>query len=291
VSSISVVIPARNEPTLGETVAAVCVDLPADGQVVVVDDASNDDSARHVAALDDRVTVIRTDARLGAAVARNIGAARSRGDLLVFADAHVRPGRDWPAMLEVLNDPTVGAVGPTLVDEWHGIGRGLRLTDVQLNVEWVETSDGAREPYDVPLVPGFFLGMRSQTFRDIGGFDAGFVGWGIEDTELCMHLLLLGYRCVIVPRVDVVHAPVPGLVPDYHNEWHHALHNILRTGHVHFGAERLAQMYASFVDDDTLRSARDAVVRGDAERRRTAVQAARRYDDDWLYDYCGESVA
>ena len=282
----SVVIAARDEPLLAETVASVLDELPPNGEIVVVDDSSRNGSAAEVASLDPRVRVHRPPRRLGVAGARNLGARIARRDVLVFADAHVRPRPGWRALVRELADPTVGATGPTLVDGSTGsTGRGLRLCDAATRTAWLE--DRGLAPYAVPLLPGFFVVMRRQVFVSIGGFDAGLVGWGVDDIELSMHLATLGYRCVVVPQVEVVHAPADGVTPDYHLEWEPLLRNILRLGGVHFGDARLKELHDAYRADNAFEPALAAVAAGDVARRREAVQRARRFDDDWFFRWCG----
>jgi glycosyltransferase involved in cell wall biosynthesis len=282
--SVSVVIAARDEPRLEQTVRGFCRELPEDGEIVVFDDASRDDSALAVARIDPRVHVHRSRTRLGVAAARNAAARLATGNVLVSADAHVdvRPG--WLELIDHLEDPGVGAVGPTLVDGASaGTGRGLRVVDVQTNTVWLD--DRGRLPYDVPLLPGFFIVVRRQVFVEVGGFDGGMIGWGYDDIEFCMHIVNLGYRCVLVPEVEVVHAPVG--TPAYHSEWAPGLVNLLRMGYVHFGQRRLKELYDECAGFETFERARRLVAAGGAERRRAAVQRARRFDDEWFFALCG----
>ncbi len=280
----SVVIPARNEPTLPDTIGCICAELPSDGEVLVVDDHSDVPLDGEIARLDRRVRVYRPRTRVGVAVARNIGARRTTGDVLVFADAHVRPRAGWLGLVDLIDDPKVGATGPALVDGQSGArGEGLRFVDAATNTEWLEPR--GRLPHPVPLLPGFFIAMRRQTFADVGGFDSGMVGYGVEDIELCLHLVMLGYDCLLVPELEVEHAPVPG-VPEYQLDWESGLHNILRLGVVHFGTRRVDELFSAYRDYETFHSARAAVAAGGAEQRRRAVQAVRRFDDDWFFELC-----
>jgi glycosyltransferase involved in cell wall biosynthesis len=283
-TSVSVVIATRDEPRLEKTVEGFLRELPDKGEVIVVDDASRSEATVSAVAVDQRVRMHRSSTRLGVARARNTGARLAVGDLLVFADAHVdvRPG--WLSLLDHLNDPGVGAAGPTLVDGPSLIlCRGERLVDLTLNTEWLEMRGDL--PYVVPLLPGFFLAARRQVFVNVGGFDSGMVGWGIEDIEFSMHLGTLGYRCMLVPEVEVVHAPVS--TPDYHDEWAPALQNILRLGHVHFSHRRIKELHDGLKGYEAFDQALRAVAASNVDRRRAAVQRARRFDDDWFFALSG----
>src|ERR1051326_5307745 len=87
---ISVVVISRNEgKELQRTVENFDDTLPAGGEIVVIDDGSTDGSADRVVARRGRIKLLRV-AGYGVARARNLGAHRSRGDVIVYADAHLR---------------------------------------------------------------------------------------------------------------------------------------------------------------------------------------------------------
>ena len=91
----SVVVPVFNGAhVLGWSAPAV---LALDGvaEIVYVDDGSTDDTAVHLAGLaSDLIRVVRLEQNVGRAAARNVGAAASHGDTLLFLDADVRPPPD-----------------------------------------------------------------------------------------------------------------------------------------------------------------------------------------------------
>ena len=109
---VSVVIPTRNRSALlTMTLRSVLRQQNVSLEVIVVDEASTDDTAAAVAALaDDRIRIIRHDTPLGVSTARNRGAADARGEWLAFLDdddlwapdklarqlnAAREAGRDW----------------------------------------------------------------------------------------------------------------------------------------------------------------------------------------------------
>ena len=88
-SDCSVIIPAYNRrSTVGRALASVLAQTDPPHEVIVVDDASSDDTAAAVATfVDCRIRVIRHERRLGAAAARNTGARIARGRWLAFLDS------------------------------------------------------------------------------------------------------------------------------------------------------------------------------------------------------------
>jgi GT2 family glycosyltransferase len=285
---VSVVVVSRNEGSdLGHTVDALLGHLGEGDELIVVDDESTDGSADDVAGIDPRLIVHRAPRRLGVAGARNRGVELASGDLLVFADAHVEPLGPWlTAMQTVLRDAEVGAVSVALVDRASGAkGYGLRFVDAATNLAWIESA--GRGPQPVPLLPGAFLAILRDVFVAVGGFDPGMRGYGIEDNEFSLRLWSLGYRCLLLPEVEVLHGSSASQPRDYYDEWQTSLHNILRLGVVHYGPRRLEQMLRLYRDDNSLPGALAAVLASDATKRREAVQAARTYDDEWFFTFCG----
>lgn len=109
---VSVVVPAHDSARyLDECLDSVFAqqgDLEL--QVIVVDDASSDDTAQ-VARAHDKVELIRFDENRGPSAARNAGIAAARGEFVAFLDSDDR----WPegklaAQLAVLQDEPAAAL-------------------------------------------------------------------------------------------------------------------------------------------------------------------------------------
>jgi glycosyltransferase involved in cell wall biosynthesis len=83
----SVIIPVRNGVRfIAEAVTSVLRQLGSDDEVLVVDDASVDDTAAMLAAMSDpRLRVLKACGR-GVSAARNLGLATARGDFVAFLD-------------------------------------------------------------------------------------------------------------------------------------------------------------------------------------------------------------
>jgi GT2 family glycosyltransferase len=266
---------------LRRTVDSLLAGLPADGEVVVVDDGSADGSADALAGRYLGVTVARPKVRLGVAGARNDGAALAQGEVLVFSDAHVAAQPGWlPPLLEVLAQPGVGLAAPVVaaMGRPDARGHGFRWKDAALNIEWLGPRSG--EPHPVPMAPGCFLAMRREVFAAVGGFDPGMIVWGMEDAELCLRLWTLGFECLLVPSVTVEHLFRSS--HPYPVAWEPVLHNVLRLAVVHFGPERTSRVISCLTGNGAFPVAFARLAAGDARARREAIRASRRYDDDWF---------
>jgi GT2 family glycosyltransferase len=283
---VSVVIPSHDEgDRLTATVQSLLDTLPATAELIVVDDCSGDGSAEQLAQADSRIRVLRPPERLGVAGARNYGASVSRGSLLVFCDAHVSVPPGWPlALAEALAVADVGAVAPGIRAMDTGVtGYGLTWVGRPLQAEWLERF--ASTPYAVPFLGGGFLAMRREVFFRSGGFDPGFIVWGSEDFELSLRLWTLGWECRVVPMVEVAHhfrTSFPYPVGD-----EAIIHNQLRLSVLHFGKSRLAALISILADDPHFPSAASRLLAGDALDRRTQIEHARLYDDEWFTEAFG----
>lgn len=86
---LDVVIPCHNYGRyLADAIESALAQIAFEVRVIVVDDASTDNTAEVVAGFDAATVIgLRIDQPSGAANARNIGASRSDSDFLAFLDA------------------------------------------------------------------------------------------------------------------------------------------------------------------------------------------------------------
>ena len=280
---LSVIIISRNEGKfLRHTVENLEATLPAKSQIIVVDDASTDGSADFLAQRRPCVQRLRTPG-IGVARARNFGAARSTGQTLLFADAHLALPVGWcEPLLEALQDPAVGAVAPGIrgMIPRHKPGYGLRFRGPAMEVAWNVRKP--RHPSPVSILPGCTLAMRRDVFeREECRWDEGLLQRGNIDNEFCMRLWLLGFQLLVVPEVMVRHrfrkrSPVQVGWPEY-------LHNRLRLAFVHFKDERLTRCLSALRAYPGFGEALRLVVDSDAGARRRLITSLRSKDDDWYF--------
>lgn len=284
---ISAVVIARDESThLRRTVENLQGTLPAPSEILVVDDGSRDGCSDF---LDGRISrdirLIRST-NLGVARARNLGAGRTRGDIIVFADAHIcLPESWWKPLTDLLANPSVGAVAPAISD-WNCTRRkgfGLYLPGPELKAQWLLRQFD--EPYPVPILPGCCLAMRRETFDATGGFDTGLISTGGVDNELGVRFWLLGYELWVVPSVEVLHLFRTGF--PYPVFWKTALHNRLRLAFAHFSSRRIAQVLSSLRKYDEFRQALTIILESDISAWRSQLASTRVHDDNWLFQRFG----
>jgi GT2 family glycosyltransferase len=195
-----VIVPARNAAhTLGACLAALAPQLAAlaPAELIVVDDGSTDPTAELA---EQHGALVERLAGLGPAAARNAGARRARGWLLVFVDADCLPAPGClAALLRAFDDPTVaGARGA-----YRGPQRSLVARFNQLELE--EKQERMAASRQVTVIDTACAAYRRAVFCRHGGFDERFPSTSAEDVELSFRLTAAGARLLFVPEAQVRH--------------------------------------------------------------------------------------
>jgi GT2 family glycosyltransferase len=184
VLTVSAVVPATDAPaTLGRCRAALAASARGPDQVIVVEGPAD----------------------LSAAAARNTGAGRATGDVLVFVDADVEVHGDALARIRDAfeADPDLTAVFGSYDDTPSAPGR----VSVFRNLLHHHVHHAGAGPAET-----FWTGLgaiRRDVFADIGGFDdARYRHASIEDIELGDRLRRRGHRIVLDPAIQGTHLKV-----------------------------------------------------------------------------------
>jgi glycosyltransferase involved in cell wall biosynthesis len=178
--SFSVVVPVRNgEATIGTCVESLLAQrYPADRyEIIVVDNASTDDTARGVASYP--VTLLRCETP-GPSPARNTGVRHSHAEVIAFTDADCVADAGWLAGLApAFADDAVGAAGGAIESFDHP-----QRTLVELFCADVRPlrNYGSGDGELLPFLMGANAAYRRAPLLTAGGWDEG-LGTA-EDIEL-----------------------------------------------------------------------------------------------------------
>jgi len=180
-------------------------------EVIVVDDASPDDSAATLAQLDG-LHLLRNAQNLGFVGSSNAGATEARGEFLLFLNNDTQVTSGWlDALLQCFAERAdCGIAGGRLV---YPDGR-LQEAGALVFTDGSGWTTGRFEPRDAAAfryrretdyVSGAALMIRRDVFQRIGGFDARYAPAYYEDTDLAFTIRRLGLRVYYEPSSTVIH--------------------------------------------------------------------------------------
>ena len=193
-TQVSVVIPAYNGTSryLEQAIHSVLAQTYADHEIIVVDDASTDDTRELVQKIP-HVRYLRRSENGGQAAARNTGAQRAQGPYLAFLDQDDL----WePTFLEETRSILESSTRATLV---HCDGHQVDEQNTILEYDAAMKHRGSitqllRGGHDVATSGTLF---RKACFDAVGGYDAQLSIW--EDMDLAIRLWRLD-RFIHLPK-------------------------------------------------------------------------------------------
>lgn len=193
-------------------------------EIIVVDNASSDGSAEHVASCYPRVRLIRNASNLGFAKANNVGIAASTSKYvcLVNSDVKVLPNC-INSLVEYCEEYSgVGMAGPRVIGGdgklqrscrgfptvWNMFCRALALDTIFPKAK-VFTGYSLRYwPQDtcraVDILSGCFWLVRREALLEVGVLDESFFMYG-EDMDWCKRFHNHGWNLVFVPTAEAIH--------------------------------------------------------------------------------------
>lgn len=212
---VSVIIPNYNgrrflDPCLGallrQTYAQELI------EVIMVDDASTDDSVAYVRERYPQVKIVELARNSGLAAGCNAGARAADGDLLVMLNNDTEPEPGWLAALVDVAEahPTAGAVASKMLlfdrrDTLHNAGDVMGADGIPRNRGVWEVDRGQ---YDARTEIfggcGGGVAYRRDAWEAAGGFDERLFMY-LEDVDLAWRLQLLGWQSRFAPAARLYH--------------------------------------------------------------------------------------
>lgn len=182
---VSVVLPTFNRAReLRRSIHSVLSQTFRDFELIVIDDASTDDTEEVMKGIDDgRLRYERLSTNLGGAEARNIGSSMARGDIVAFQDSD----DEWTCLKleksvrELEADPAVGWVFSPFIQLW---GTGCRR--MPMKNPTVDQAGFYESLLDANVVGTPTLVVKRAVLETVGGFDASMPRY--QDWELALRL-------------------------------------------------------------------------------------------------------
>jgi GT2 family glycosyltransferase len=212
---------------LEESVQCVLKDPLVDEFVIVDNGSSLTDAAwlRTLADRDCRVVLLAGHGNVGFARGANLGAARARGDVLVFLnpDAFLQPGCIAALVREVEAHPAPCLVGGRVLNADRTEQRGGRRGEItpmsallslstlsklipgwrRYEVHW-ENEALPDAAVQAPTISGACFCMRRADFQELKGFDEKYF-LHVEDVDLCWRVRQAGGQVLFHPKAEVIH--------------------------------------------------------------------------------------
>jgi GT2 family glycosyltransferase len=191
--AVSIVVPVHGRAALTKR----CLDtllatLPPGCEVIVVDDASSDETPTLLRSYGERIRRLRLPRNLGYGGACNAGAASARHDTLVFLNNDTEPHSGW---LQALTGyaaahrraAIVGAklLYPTGVVQHAGVAIGQDGYPHNLYAGLPAEHPAVNRSRALQAVTGACMLVARPTFERLGGFDTGYSN-SLEDVDLCL---------------------------------------------------------------------------------------------------------
>jgi GT2 family glycosyltransferase len=184
-----------------------------DAEIIVVDNASTDNTVSIIESKYPDVTLIRNSVNNGYSHGNNLGARHSRGEYLVFLNPDTVVAEGWLiAFKSALAGENVGLVTPKMLllsdpTRINACGHQVHITGIVQCRNIGLKADKFQTTEEVDAISGAAFGIKREVFKELGGLDASFFLY-IEDSDISWRAWSSGYRCLYVPNSVIYH--------DYH---------------------------------------------------------------------------
>jgi GT2 family glycosyltransferase len=206
----SIIVPVYNQSALTARCLRRLVELDA-CELLVVDDASTDDTLETLAEFGGRVRVVRHRVNKGFAASCNDGAKTAKGKFLVFLNNDTVPQTGWlEALLEHARaHPRAAVVGGKLLYPNGAVQHAGVVICQDRYPRHVYTGFPADHPAvcksrRFQIVTAACMLVRRGVFEREGGFDTAFRN-GFEDVDFCLRLGERGHEVHYCARSVVQH--------------------------------------------------------------------------------------
>jgi GT2 family glycosyltransferase len=207
----AVIVTHNSGAAVAAALPALTAQLADDDELVVVDNASSDDTLATVRRFAPGAVVVSNARNEGFAAGANRGARSARGDLLVFLNPDATPA---PGFVDAIRRPWLERRGWSA---WMGLvtARGGRVVNTNGGVVHFTAIAWAGEagapapgsvdgPREVAFASGACLAVPRTEWERIGGFAERFFMYH-EDVDLSLRLRLAGGMLGVEPAAAVDH--------------------------------------------------------------------------------------
>lgn len=210
---VSIIIPVFNKWALTRAClrSLQACGLQDAAEIIVVDNASSDETSRALPQQFPEVRHLRQEQNLGFAGGNNLGAREARGDLIMLLNNDTEVSPDWfDALSSVFPaHPRAGLVGGRLLYpnrriQHAGVVFDHNRSPVHIFRNFPEDFAPAQQRRRYRAVTGACMLMPAALYRDLGGLDEAYRN-GFEDIDFCLRLEEKGHEVWYEPSCVIVH--------------------------------------------------------------------------------------
>lgn len=231
----------------GEEYLSTCLNslckLKSSFSVIIVDDASDDNSLKIIKQYSDRLKlqVIRNKSNKGAAGSRNRAIKKIKTGIVVFLDNDTEVHQRWLDELvkPLIEDTSVGATQSLIVDFDNRnkiqMAGGRFIRETAWIVPFSQHKSIKNAPKDGVNIAAITASMavRKDVLSEVGDFDEK-EAVTTEDLDLCWRIWISGSRVVLAPKSIVYHHEKPlssrkNLHATYTKVYYHLAKNSFRS--------------------------------------------------------------
>ena len=219
---VSIIIPFKDKPELLDSCLNSILNRSdyANIEVIGVSNNSEQDQTftrmEHFAQIDQRVRFVEKNIPFNFSALCNYGAEQARGEYLILLNNDIEIiSPDWiERLLEHAQRPNIGAVGGKLLYpdgrvQHAGIVVGMVGAAGHPHKFFPGLHIGyhgrLHMVYNVSAVTGAMMMLRSDKFKQVGGFDENNLAVAYNDVDLCLKLMDAGYSNLFTPHASATH--------------------------------------------------------------------------------------
>ncbi len=198
----SVIVPAYNsEKTIFECINALLQQENSfEYEIIIVDDGSTDNTSKIIKNINSKRLKYSWQKNSGPAKARNLGAKKAKGEIIIFTDSDCIATKNWLSeMIKPFKDKKIVAVqGAYKTKQKNLIGKFG-----QIEIE--ERYEKMKKSKKLDWVGSYSAAYRRELFNKLKGFDESFPIASGEDPELSYRVQKTGGKIVFNEKAIVYH--------------------------------------------------------------------------------------
>jgi GT2 family glycosyltransferase/tetratricopeptide (TPR) repeat protein len=187
--------------------ASLLPTITARDEVIVVDNASTDNTVAVVSAIKSKnIRIIRNESNIGYAPAVNVGVRESKGEFITLLNPDTTVTSGWLEGMQARITDSVGAIGPVsdniggaqFIGHYIEAGVSLESLPNELKIRHESAS------LDSKLIMGMCMMSSREVFNQVGFLDETLF-LGADDLEFSWRLQSLGFKLTVALDVFVHH--------------------------------------------------------------------------------------